>query len=180
MIGFDDAPFAKEKKGPVGIVGVVCSNTRFEGMLYGHVSKDGFDATDVIIRMLKNSKFLAQLNLILLDGIAVGGFNIIDLEKLYHAFGLPCVAVMRKTPDFASIENALQHFADGNQRLQTIQSAGTVYQAGAFIFQVKGADHERIAHVLARLTDTGKVPEALRLAHLIGAAFIKGESGRRA
>jgi hypothetical protein len=33
---------------------------------------------------------------------------------------------------------------------------------------------------LDRLTDCGKVPEALRLAHLIGAAVIKGESGSQA
>ena len=39
---------------------------------------------------------------------------------------------------------------------------------------------EAIASVLQRLTDCGKVPEALRLAHLIGAAIVKGESGRSA
>jgi hypothetical protein len=36
------------------------------------------------------------------------------------------------------------------------------------------------AAVLRRLTDCGNVPEALRLAHLIGAAVVKGESGRQA
>nr|WP_289501088.1 hypothetical protein [Gloeocapsopsis sp. IPPAS B-1203] len=34
-----------------------------------------------------------------------------------------------------------------------------------------------VTAVLQRLTERGKVPEALRLAHLIGAAVVKGESG---
>lgn len=43
-----------------------------------------------------------------------------------------------------------------------------------------GEEPWAIAHALDRLTDCGKVPEALRLAHLIGAAVIKGESGSQA
>lgn len=34
--------------------------------------------------------------------------------------------------------------------------------------------------VLNRVTDTGKVPEALRLAHLIGSAVKTGQSSKRA
>ncbi|PPT05003.1 hypothetical protein CKA32_003445 [Geitlerinema sp. FC II] len=37
-----------------------------------------------------------------------------------------------------------------------------------------------IAKVLRSLTECGHVPEALRLAHLIGSAVMKGESGTRA
>ncbi|OAD24097.1 hypothetical protein THIOM_000050 [Candidatus Thiomargarita nelsonii] len=34
--------------------------------------------------------------------------------------------------------------------------------------------------ILQRLTLTGHVPEALRIAHLIGSAVMTGESGKRA
>ena len=44
-IGFDDAPFSDTHGSPVPIAGVVCSDTRFEGMVWGTVSKDGDDAT---------------------------------------------------------------------------------------------------------------------------------------
>jgi len=37
-----------------------------------------------------------------------------------------------------------------------------------------------VGAALATLTDRGKVPEPLRLAHLIGAAVVTGQSGRRA
>lgn len=43
-----------------------------------------------------------------------------------------------------------------------------------------GASPKVTAQTLTSLTDRGKVPEALRLAHLIGATVVKGESGKRA
>ena len=180
VIGFDDAPFTDTKEISVKIVGVVCSNTRIEGMLFDQAAKDGDDATTVIIAMLRRSKFLTQLNILLLDGIAVGGFNIIDLKKLNSALNIPCVAVMRKPPDMPAIQRALRHFPDQKQRLEKIQRAGRIHQIGGFVFQVHGTSPVQTAEVLARLTDTGKVPEALRLAHLIGSAVMTGESGRRA
>jgi len=61
-----------------------------------------------------------------------------------------------------------------------LRKAGAIHQAGPFVFQVAGAEPARIAPLLTRLTDRGNVPEALRLAHLIGSAVQQGESGRRA
>ncbi|WP_039717013.1 endonuclease dU [Scytonema millei] len=49
-----------------------------------------------------------------------------------------------------------------------------------FFFQVCGEDPDVIATVVQRLSDRGHVPEALRLAHLIGAEVVKGESGSSA
>jgi endonuclease V-like protein UPF0215 family len=48
------------------------------------------------------------------------------------------------------------------------------------VYQVHGAGAEETFMALQRLTDTGHVPEALRLAHLVGGALAYGESGRRA
>ncbi len=161
-------------------MGAVCAGTRFEGMLFDHATKDGDDATAVIIDMLRRSKFLAQLNILLLDGIAVGGFNLIDLKQLHESLSLPCVAVMRKPPDMPAIRRALQHFDDQEKRLAKIARAGRIHQIDGFVFQVRGASPAQTAAVLSRLTDIGQVPEALRLAHLIGSAIVTGESGRRA
>ncbi len=179
-IGVDDTPFAEERGGAVGIVGAVCAGTRFEGMLFGNATKDGDDATGVIIDMLRRSKFLVQLNILLTDGIAVGGFNIIDLKQLHEALNLPCVAVMRRLPDMPAVIGALRHFSDRKTRLDTIARAGPIHQIDGFTFQVQGASPPQTAEILTRLTDTGKVPEALRLAHIIGSAIVTGESGRRA
>jgi endonuclease V-like protein UPF0215 family len=180
VIGFDDAPFSRKSGSLVSIAGIVCGGTRFEGMVWGQVLPDGLDATDAISRLLLGGKFLPQLHLVLLDGIAFGGFNIIDLPELASRLQIPCVAVMRRPPDLAAVEKALAHLPDLQYRLELLRRAGKIYAFEPFFFQVCGEKPEVIARVLQRLTDTGKVPEALRLAHLIGAAVITGVSGSSA
>jgi endonuclease V-like protein UPF0215 family len=180
VIGFDDAPFSRTSGSLVSIAGVVCGGTRFEGMVWGKVLPDGLDATEAICQLLLGGKFLPQLHLVLLDGIAFGGFNIIDLPKLASRLQIPCVAVMRRQPDLAAVEKALAHLSDSEYRLELLRRAGKIYAFEPFYFQVCGEQPEVIALVLQRLTDTGKVPEALRLAHLIGAAVITGVSSSSA
>ncbi len=179
-VGFDDAPFPRSHRGDVSLIGAVCSNTRFEGMVFGRIRRDGWNATDVVCRLLEGGKFLPQLHLILLDGIAFGGFNVVDLPELARRLQRPCVSVMRRLPDRAAIERALQRLPRPERRTELLDRAGPIHQRGPFIFQVQGGDPDDIARALRRLTDTGNVPEALRLAHLIGSAIVTGESGRRA
>jgi hypothetical protein len=180
VIGFDDAPFLRNSGERVAIAGVVCAGTRFEGMVWGQVEPDGWDATDVISGLLLGRKFLPQLHILLLDGIAFGGFNVIDLPKLSEQLQLPCVAVMRRMPKLTAVHEAINRLPQPERRLQLLQQAGTIHAYPPFFFQVSGACPQVTLSVLERLTDCGKVPEALRLAHLIGAAVIKGESGSSA
>lgn len=180
VMGFDDAPFEKRPGAPVDVAGVVCADTRFEGMVWGTATRDGDDATRVMAALLTGSKFAEQVHLVLIDGLAVGGFNLVDLPALAEAVGRPCVAVMRKRPDMAAIRRALARFDDVERRLALIARAGPVHAYGPFVFQVAGASPEVIGPTLNRLTDRGHVPEALRVAHLIGSAVRTGESGRRA
>jgi len=179
-IGFDDAPFGRRPGSPVRLCGVVCAGTRFEGLVVGRVRRDGWNATGEIVRLLAGGKFLPQLHLVLLDGVAFGGFNVVDLEALAARLGLPCVAVMRRPPDLVAVRRALSRLPRPARRLALLARAGPVHARAPFAFQVRGADPEPVAEALARLTDRGHVPEALRLAHLVGAALARGESGRRA
>lgn len=180
VIGFDDAPFVRRRGSRVAISGIVCANTRFEGMVWGYVRQDGWNATDTICQLLIGSKFLPQLHILLLDGIAFGGFNIVDLPLLSQRLALPCVSVMRHLPNLSAMETALRRLPQPEKRLKILQRAGTIHAFPPFYFQVCGETPEVISGVLQRLTDCGNVPEALRLAHLIGAAVIQGESGRSA
>ncbi|MCL1468857.1 DUF99 family protein [Argonema galeatum] len=180
VIGFDDAPFVRRKGGVASISGIISANTRFEGMVWGKVRQDGWNATDTICKLLIGGKFLPQLHIVLLDGIAFGGLNMIDLPLLSQRLALPCVAVMRRQPDLAGVETAIRHLPQPERRLEILGRAGNIHAFPPFFFQVCGESPEVTAAVLQRLTDCGKVPEALRLAHLIGAAVIKGESSSSA
>jgi len=179
-VGFDDAPFPRRGRGPVAVAGAVCAGTRFEGLLFGQVHRDGWNATEVLWELLARSKFLPQVHLVLLDGISLGGFNVVDLPRLAAALHRPCLAVMRRPPDLPAVEAALGHLPRPRARLELLRRAGPIHRLGGFVFQVQGAEPAEAAAALARLTDRGAVPEPLRLAHLIGAAVRTGQSGRRA
>ena len=129
------------------------------------MSKDGNDATEVPSTLLRQSKFYSQIHAILTNGIAMGGFNIIDLPALPHSLQRPCITVMRKHPDTATIDKALKNLS---------------YQHNHFYYQIAHCHLETAAQVLERVTDRGYVPEALRLAHLIGAGVMTGQSSNRA
>ncbi|MEM8719618.1 MAG: DUF99 family protein [Cyanobacteria bacterium P01_G01_bin.39] len=180
VIGFDDAPFERGQTEKVNLAGIVCANTRFEGMVWGAVDVDGHDATETICQLLIGKKFLPQLHLVLLDGIGFGGFNLVNLSLLAQRLQLPCVAMMRKLPNMQKMIAAMSRLPNYEQRLAILHQAGEIYAYPPFFFQVQGEQPEIIAQALAQLTDRGKVPEALRLAHLVGAAVLRGESSSQA
>jgi len=180
-VGVDDAPFDRDHRGgPVKLAGIVCSGTRIEGMLWGETTKDGRDATEVITRLIGESKFADQLHITLLDGVTVGGLNVINLPALHEALQIPVVSVMRRPPNLDRMRAVVLQLPDGHHRWGQIEQAGPVHSIGGFHFQCHGAEPDVVSRALAALTDRGKVPEPLRLAHLIGAAVMTGQSTGRA
>ena len=180
VVGFDDGPFEKKERAIVPVCGVVCSGTRFEGMLWGQTIHDALNATEVVSRMLTGSKFASQAHVVLLDGITMGGMNVLDLPFLHQAVGVPVVAVMRRMPNIDKFKQVIQRIPNASERLRRLEAAGPLYQTENAVFQVIGESPEVISLLLPRLTDVGKVPECLRLAHLITSAVVTGVSGRRA
>jgi endonuclease V-like protein UPF0215 family len=112
--------------------------------------------------------------------LAFGGFNLVDLPALADGLGVPCVAVCRRMPDLRAMTRALGQRTQPSRRLRLLQRAGPLYEHPPWVFQVAGEEPAVIARALARVTDTGHVPECLRLAHLVAAAVRLGESNRRA
>lgn len=149
-------------------------------MVSTKIRKDGWNSTQRVIDSLKSSKFLPQLHLVMFDGLAFGGFNVVDLTAVSEALELPAVAVVRRPPDFRKIEDAIQNLSRPKRRWELIRRAGPVHEAATCCFQVVGAAPDEVERALDLLTDRGHLPEAIRIAHLVGSAVVLGESGRRA
>ena len=180
VVGIDDGPFRRERRGPVLVCGVVCWDTAFEGLLTTRVWRDGWNATARVTAMIQGSKFYPQLHVVLLDGIALGGLNVVDLAALHDASGLPCLSVMRRRPDRVRFHAAIAQLPRAQRRRDLVERAGPIHAGVGLWFQSVGLPAETAARVLDRLTVTGKVPEPLRLAHLVAGGVVLGQSGRRA
>jgi uncharacterized protein len=105
-IGFDDGPFDRASRGDVMVAGAVYRGPDFDGLLVTRVRKDGFNATDKLCALLEASKFLPQLHYAMLDGIAFGGFNVVDVPLLRARIGLKVLVVVRRRPNLAAIRRA--------------------------------------------------------------------------
>ncbi|MGI0119399.1 DUF99 family protein [Zooshikella sp. RANM57] len=175
-IGYYDTPFNHSQDNKVNISGIVCLNTRFEGMLWSEVTLNGMDATEILAEQLVSSPFYPHVHVILFDGISMAGLNIIDLPLLTKWLARPCIAVMRELPNMRAIQTALTHLSDTHQRFATMCKAGNIHKSGDFYFQVQGTSPGIAAATLHRLSDQGNIPEVLRLAQLIGSAVKTGHS----
>jgi uncharacterized protein len=116
VIGFDDCPFTREHRGDVTVIGTVFSGTQLEGVLSTKVRKDGANSTSQLIRLVNTSKFHAQLQLVMLQGVALAGFNVIDAKKLSDQLEVPVLIVARRQPGLTGIRSALLERVPGGKR----------------------------------------------------------------
>ncbi len=180
-VGFDDAPFEPGWRGEVTVVGTVFAGTRCDGVLIGKVRRDGRNATAVLTRLVAASKFADHVRLVLLQGIALAGFNVIDAVVLSRMLTVPVLVVARRRPDTAAIQRALlEHVAAGARKWRLIERLGPMEPLAGVYVQRIGLSRSQAARVLERLALNGRIPEPLRLAHLIAGAMVHGQSRGRA
>jgi uncharacterized protein len=181
VVGFDDAPFPHGHRGDVRVVGVVCSRTRLDGVLSGRVRRDGTNATDVLITLVAGSKFREHVRAVLLQGIALGGFNVIDIHRLSAALDVPVLVAVRRQPRLHLVKKALlERTRGGARKWKLIEKAGPLEQIGPTWIQRVGLERDEAAALLRATTLQGNLPEPLRLAHLIAGGVTTGQSRGRA
>jgi hypothetical protein len=179
-VGFDDAPFARAHRGDVPVVGAAHAGARLDGVLLTRVRRDGANATDRLIACLAASRFLPQLRVILLQGIAFAGFNVVDIHRLNAATGLPVLVAARRTPDLDAIRRALlAQVPGGARKWRLIEAAGPMEPVGGIWVQRAGLDPGAAAALVTAWQLHGKLPEPLRTAHLIAGGVAGGASRQR-
>ena len=180
VIGIDDAPFPRTHRGDILMVGAVFSGARLEGVLTGKVRRDGANATERIARMIEGSRFYPQLQLVLLQGIAVAGFNVVDIHALHRQLQLPVMVVARKKPNMKAIHHALlTRVPGGTRKWRLVEKAGPMELLAGVYVQRAGVDVADAKRLIKRLAMNSDIPEPLRTAHLIAGGVTMGESRHR-
>lgn len=162
------------------MVGAVFSGLRLEGVLCGRVRRDGANATRNLAKLVAGSKFFDQLQLVMLQGIALAGFNVVDVHGLHAILDLPVLVVARRAPRMEAIRDALLGRVPGGARKwRLIERLGPMEPiAGVFVQRV-GLTLTDADQVIRRSTTRGRIPEPLRTAHLIAGGIATGQSTGR-
>jgi endonuclease V-like protein UPF0215 family len=168
VAGFDDGPFERGHRGDVDLIGAVFSGLRLDGVLRTRVRRDGINATERIAETIERSRFRRYIQVILLQGIAFAGFNVVDIQALNRRLGVPVVVVTRREPDLASVREALLGAVPGGRRKwRLVERAGPPQKIGDLWVQCAGCTCGVAAPLVKRLAVHGHIPEPLRTAHLI-------------
>lgn len=180
ILGVDDAKFRPWKpKTNTSLIGVVFQQPcKILGILQAKIAIDGTDATDKFLEMLKESRFHSQVRVIMLHGSTFAGFNYIDILKVFEETEIPVVVVGDRKPNLEMIKQALlTHFEDGTQRWAILRKPGKIYECvskentNPVYIQLAGIDFEAAQHIVQSNAIYSRIPEPIRIAHLIGASF---------
>jgi endonuclease V-like protein UPF0215 family len=180
VLGIDDAPFLRAHRGDVLVVGALYAGLRLDGVYSTRVRRDGANATEALVKLVRQPR-LSHLQAILMQGIALAGFNVVDLHELHRRTGLAVVVVARHRPDLDAIRSALQtRVRGGARKWRLIEAAGPMEPTGSVWMQRAGVERAAATRLLERLSVVGHLPEPLRIAHLIAGGVTRGHSRGRA
>ena len=168
----DDGAFTRRNRYAPLVVIVWSSPDQVESIEVGRVSVDGTDATRSVGELLRRSPPFEGVRAVLLDGVAFGGFNVVDLDRLHARTRRPVIALTRRAPDFPRIRSALRTYFPKDHAVRwrrlrrhalfEVPTAGEPILAAAV-----GCSRSEALAVIARSTVRGFWPEPLRLAHLV-------------
>jgi endonuclease V-like protein UPF0215 family len=178
ILGIDDGVFTPHTRGLVDVIGVVFRGGYWlNGVMRTQVEIDGMDATERIASMIVASPHYDQLRIVMLNGVTMAGFNVVDIEKLHEDVKLPVIAVTRDKPNFNDIRKALKNLPQSEKRWEAIEKAGKIMRVCTrtgeepVFAHVAGISEEDAKRILKSTSTRSNIPEALRVAHLVASGL---------
>ncbi|MEA2070078.1 MAG: DUF99 family protein [Asgard group archaeon] len=169
--------FNRETQQQVPIIAVVYRGGELlEGVMQTKVEVDGEDATKKIIQLLEQTPHKQQIQMILTRGLILAGFNYIDMKILNEKTSLPIIAVVDHKPDMESIKTAIKNVSNWEKRYEKLTQITNLRQVQTsekeqpVYVQSIGLPEKEIDRFLGKITNTGRMPEPLRVARLIATA----------
>ncbi|HEY7507914.1 MAG TPA: DUF99 family protein [Nitrososphaera sp.] len=141
-----------------------------DGVAFCRATVEGDDATGAIIKMYQSMR-RGDINCILLDGLVISMYNIIDGAAVSEAAGLPVIAITFE--DSKGLESAIKHhFPDGwQEKTRQYKKLGkrervTLKTGKDLYIKAWGIPNKKAVSVLDAFTLQGAVPEPVKVAKL--------------
>ena len=151
-----------------------------DGFVFGKATLEGDDATETILSMYKKLN-RPDISYLLISGIIISMYNIIDLKKISQSLDLPVIGVTYQ--DSEGIEEAIRHhFPDSYEsKLKEYQELEnrekiTLHTSYDIYIRKEGCTLSDVKHLLNELTLQGSFPEPLRVAQLLAKTLLSSNS----
>ncbi len=169
--------FKKDKKHSI-IAGVVMrSDFIIDGIAFDYITIRGDDATDAIIRLYTNLD-RNDINLVMLNGLIISMYNIIDIDMLYQHMKIPIIGLTFEESKGLD-EHIMRAFPDDyHKKLEAYHKLGMrdklSLKTGYMIYvRFKGIRLEDVKRAIDKFLIQGSIPEPIRVAKLIARAYMQ-------
>ncbi len=147
-----------------------------DGFVFGNATLEGDDATETILSMYKKLN-RPDISYLLISGIIISMYNIIDLKKISKSSGLPVIGVTYQNSE--GIEEAIRHhFPDSYEsklkEYQKLENRDKITLNTSYDIYIRkeGCTLSDAKHLLDELTLQGSFPEPLRVAQLLAKTLL--------
>ena len=180
VLGIDDAPFSKRQREPVPIVAVMMEGCDLvEGVAVSSFPVDGAGAADFLAEWVGGLRLHRSLQAVVLGGITIAGLGVVDVPALASRLQRPVLVATRRRPSDALLLQALRA-AGLPERIPLVEGAPRAVRVSEGFYLACAGIESAAAEAIARGTlRKARLPEPLRVAHLIGSALASGASRGR-
>lgn len=142
-----------------------------DGFVFGHCTIEGDDATESIIDMYERLS-REDINFILISGIIIAMYNVINIEQISVRTGLPVIGITYE--ESKGIDDAIKHhFPDNYEtKIERYQKLGSrtelkLHTGYSVYIRNAGCSVNEAKKLVEAFTLQGSVPEPLRVAQLL-------------
>jgi hypothetical protein len=169
--------FLKDGKESI-LAGVVMrADLQIDGFSLTKITVGGMDATDGVLRIF-NKLNRRDINALFLNGCIISWFNIVNMDRIYKALGLPILCITYE--DSEGLEQYLrEYFRDWKDRMKAYTTLGErrkvhLHTGHEVFVRCKGVRREGdVRALLDKFTLQGSVPEPLKVARLLARALLR-------
>lgn len=179
FIAIASGPIDKGRKKRALLVGLIFRDSYIEGLLSTSIETEGTDSTRKIISMLNKSRFREQVKVLLFNGIALAGLNIIDPKKLERKLKMRVVLLNKRRQHAKELVMALKRFSEStganvDGRIRIVESSASMNS-----LKTNGLYLQSTLDKAYLKSFAANAFEALRIAHIIARGISGGESKGR-
>ena len=158
---------------------VMSTDLIIDGFVMGHSTVGGDDVTDTILEMYKRLD-RQDVSFLLISGIVISLYNIVDLKRISEETGLPVIGVTYEESE--GIEDAIKHhFPDSYEsKISEYSNLGprekiTLTTSHNLYIRNEGGTLLEVKQLLDKITLQGSVPEPLKISQLLANMLLKAK-----